>query len=160
MFKTFKTIINSCGNNFTYHSKPGKQFTPILKLDKNISPENVQKIFQSVGWKTRHFDDIKKSLEKSILVVTAWDKDSLVGIARATGDGIFTATVWDLAVHPEYQRLGVGSRIINCMLTKLDAYGIPLVTLYTDCSNKDFYTKLGFGTQFNKIISMFRYRKQ
>lgn len=160
MFKTFKTIINSCEHNFIGHFKPKKMFIPVIKFEKNLPPESIQKVFNAVGWKTRNFDDIKKSLEKSIIVVTAWDNDTLIGVARATGDGVFTATVWDLAVIPQYQRLGVGSRIINSMLTKLDACGILLVTLYTDCSNKYFYSKIGFGTQFNKIISMFRYRKQ
>lgn len=157
MFKTLRSIINT--ENNANEARSEKKINILIKCEKNIAPEKVQDIFLSVGWKLRSFDDIRNSLERSILVVSAWDNDKLIGIGRATGDGIFTATVWDLAVRPEYQRNGVGRKIINSMLTKLDACGIPLITLYTDCSNKNFYSKLGFGIQFNKIISMFRYRK-
>lgn len=130
-----------------------------IKIDytKNIPPVLIQKLYLSVGWQYRNIQDINISLVKSMLIVTAWDEEILVGIARATGDGIFNATIWDVAVKPAYQKHGIGSLIMKSMLTKLDDYGIPLITLYTEFSKKDFYSKLGFETNIKKIISMYRF---
>ena len=82
-----------------------------LKLDEiriqhtnDVSPSMVQSLYIAVGWQYRDIQDIKKAMEKSILVTSAWHKDLLIGIARATGDGIFNATIWDVAVKPNYQK--------------------------------------------------------
>ena len=36
----------------------------------------------------------------------------LAGFARATGDLTLTASIWDLAIHPELQGLGLGRRLL------------------------------------------------
>ncbi|MFH0703136.1 MAG: GNAT family N-acetyltransferase [bacterium] len=130
-----------------------------IKYTKNILPELVQSLYLSVGWQYREIKDIKNSLNKSILITSAWDKQSLIGIARATGDGVFNATIWDVAVNPSYQNFGIGKLIIKSMLTKLDDYDIPLITLYTKWAKKDFYSKLGFESNLNTVIGMYRYKK-
>jgi ribosomal protein S18 acetylase RimI-like enzyme len=83
----------------------------------------------------------------------------LIGIGRATGDGIFNATIWDVAVRPAYQNSGVGSLIVKTMLTKLNDYGIPLITLYTEWPKKSFYSKLGFEFNSN-IIGMYKHNNR
>lgn len=126
---------------------------------KNISPEQVQELFNSVHWQYRKTSEIEDSFKKSILVISAWDNEILIGMGRATGDGIFNATIWDVAVRPMYQNSGIGTLIIKTMLTKLRACGIPLITLYTESQKKDFYSKLGFETH-SSIIGMFKYNKR
>lgn len=36
----------------------------------------------------------------------------LAGFVRATGDVTLTASIWDLAIHPELQGLGLGRRLL------------------------------------------------
>jgi aralkylamine N-acetyltransferase len=146
---------------FRLSNSPKKKISNKIKVqyNKDIPPELVQNLYISVGWQYRELQDITKSITKSVLVVTAWDEDILIGIARATGDGIYNATIWDVAVRPAYQKQGIGTLIIKSMLTKLDAYGIPLVTLYTMWAKKDFYSKLGFESNFDKVVGMYRYKK-
>ena len=54
---------------------------------------------------------MKRALEFSILVGGLWRHDQkfprLVGFARCTGDGVLEATVWDVAVIPVYQGVGL-----------------------------------------------------
>jgi len=130
-----------------------------IKFSRDIAADEVQKLYLSVGWQYREVQDIKKSIEKSVLVASVWLDENLIGFARATGDGIYNATIWDVAVKPSFQSRGVGSFLIKSMLTKLDSYGIPLITLYTECAKKNFYSKFGFESNFNKIIGMYRSRK-
>jgi GNAT superfamily N-acetyltransferase len=47
------------------------------------------------------------------LVITAWDGERLVGILRALTDGAYSAYIADLAVHPDYQRQGVGKQLLD-----------------------------------------------
>jgi GNAT superfamily N-acetyltransferase len=59
----------------------------------------------------------------SCSVVSAWQGDRLVGIGRATSDGVFRAVLWDVVVAEEHQGLGLGRRIVQALLaSRLKAY--------------------------------------
>lgn len=45
------------------------------------------------------------------LVVTAWDDEVLVGIARSMTDFHYACYLSDLAVHQDYQRRGIGKQL-------------------------------------------------
>jgi predicted N-acetyltransferase YhbS len=47
------------------------------------------------------------------LVVTAWDGDVLVGVARSLSDFVFCTYLADLAVRLEYQRGGIGKELLR-----------------------------------------------
>ena len=130
-----------------------------IKYDKEITAEFVQQLYISVGWQNRDCFEIKRSLEGSFLVVSAWIDEELIGLARATGDGVFSVTIWDFAVKPPYQKQGIGKLLLNSMLAKLNDYSIPLITLYSELDKKNFYSKLGFECGSKKIIGMYKYNK-
>ena len=130
-----------------------------IKYDKNIPPEFIQQIYASVGWQHRDCINITRSIEGSFLVVTAWLDEMLVGLARATGDGVFSVTIWDFAVKPSHQKRGIGKLLLNSMLSKLNDYDIPLITLYSELDKKNFYSKLGFEYGSKNIIGMYKYNK-
>ena len=52
-------------------------------------------------------------LAKANLVITAWDGDTLVGIARSLTDFCYVAYLSDLAVRESHQRLGIGKELIR-----------------------------------------------
>jgi len=123
---------------------------------KDISAASVQDICASVGWSKREPDLISQALENSLAVASVWDKGLLVAFARATGDKVFNATVWDVVVRPSHQRLGLGTLVMNELLTQLDVYHIPLITLYADPGTDSFYKKFGFLTDPSGVRGMFR----
>jgi ribosomal protein S18 acetylase RimI-like enzyme len=124
--------------------------------DKNISPLQVQDLCASVGWSRRDPVLIAKALNFSLAVVSAWDKEVMVGFARATGDQVFNATIWDVAVRPSYQKRGVGRLLMIELLKELDSYSIPLITLYADPGTDGFYKRFGFSTDPSGVRGMFR----
>jgi GNAT superfamily N-acetyltransferase len=54
-----------------------------------------------------------KMIQAANLVVTAWDGDTLVGVARSLSDYCFCTYLSDLAVRLEYQRRGIGKELIR-----------------------------------------------
>jgi GNAT superfamily N-acetyltransferase len=52
-------------------------------------------------------------LANANLVITAWDGERLVGIARCLSDFSYVTYVSDLAVHLDYQRTGIGKELIR-----------------------------------------------
>lgn len=45
--------------------------------------------------------------------ITAYDGKTLVGVLRILTDGYFFGTITELLVHPEYQKQGIGSRLLQ-----------------------------------------------
>ena len=58
-------------------------------------------------------DAIGAMLAAANLVVSAWDGDKLVGLARSLSDFVFCTYLSDLAVRLEYQRQGIGKELLR-----------------------------------------------
>ncbi len=108
----------------------------------------LDQLLQTVGWSRRPMRRVKRALEFSVLVVGVWRHDDkfprLVGFARCTGDGILEATIWDVAINPVYQGLGLGKVLMKYLLKKLKATGISKVTLFADAGVVKFYKNQGW----------------
>jgi N-acetylglutamate synthase-like GNAT family acetyltransferase len=69
--------------------------------------------------------------------------DRLIGFARATSDGIYRATIWDVVIHPEYRGSGVGSNLLETVLSHPRMKWVERVYLMTT-HQQEFYEKIGF----------------
>lgn len=76
------------------------------------------------------------------IVITAWDKEKLVGIARALSDLVYVTYLADLVVHENYQQQGIGKQLID--LTQAQAAPDCMLVLLSAPQANDFYPKLGF----------------
>ena len=87
-------------------------------------------------------DRMAAMLRNANLVITAWDGDLLVGIARSISDYSFTTYLSDLAVRVSHQRTGIGKELMR----RTQAAGGPHTTLLLlsapDAEN--YYPHVGF----------------
>jgi predicted N-acetyltransferase YhbS len=81
-------------------------------------------------------------LKNASLIVTAWDSERLVGIARTLTDFAYVAYLADLAVDAAHQRQGIGQRLIAETRLRLQP-GCMVVLLAAPKAN-DYYAGLGF----------------
>ena len=85
---------------------------------------------------------MKQMIANANLVVTAWSGDRLIGIARSLTDFGYVAYLADLAVDQEFQRHGIGKRLIAETRTKLGA-GAKIVLLSAP-NAVEYYPRIGF----------------
>ena len=122
---------------------------------KNYSAYNekeILKLYSSVGW-TAYTDDpqaLKQGFQNSLLVLAAYEREELLGIIRAVGDGVTIVFIQDLLVFPEKQRKGVGTALVKAVLKRY--LTVRQLELTTDQSPETaaFYESLGFS-EFAKI---------
>jgi ribosomal protein S18 acetylase RimI-like enzyme len=92
----------------------------------------------------------------SCSVVSAWEGGRLVGIGRATSDGVFRAVLWDVVVAEEHQGRGLGRRIVQALLASPPVAGSERVYLMTTNSS-GFYERLGFsGEHGQQLLVLYR----
>ena len=56
---------------------------------------------------------LEHAFEHSLRILGAHDGEKLVGIIRAVGDGYSVLFIQDILVLPEYQRKGIGNRLMD-----------------------------------------------
>jgi GNAT superfamily N-acetyltransferase len=63
--------------------------------------------------------DIARAFHGSYAAVFAFKGEMLVGAARATSDGVFYASVFDVVIAPDHQGNGAGRMIMERLLERL-----------------------------------------
>ena len=134
-------------NSFEFTHKD-KQEIFVCSKHKEFDLIELDQLLQTVGWSRRPIRRVKRALENSILVVGLWRHDKnfprLIGFARCTGDGVIEATIWDVAINPVYQGLGLGKELMKYILKELKKIGILKVTLFADADVVSFYKRQGW----------------
>ena len=123
-----------------------------IKHYSAYNEKEILKVYSSVGW-TAYTDDpqaLKQGFQNSLLVLAAYEREELLGIIRAVGDGVTIVFIQDLLVFPEKQRKGVGTALVKAVLKRYQT--VRQIELTTDQSPETaaFYESLGFS-EFAKI---------
>ncbi|MHC4216296.1 MAG: GNAT family N-acetyltransferase [Planctomycetota bacterium] len=124
-----------------------------------VTAEEMQCLLESVGHGAhRSIERNRLALAGSIFVAGARSKGKLVGILRLVGDGGYILHVADLEVHPDFQRKGIGRKLmemgIDFARNKRIGTGENLgeFTLFADVGADRFYEKLGFTLAPNGMV--------
>jgi len=125
---------------------------------KDIVPatEAVVSLFESSGIHRPTVDKVRIAamLSRADLVVTAWDGEELVGIARSLTDFCYCCYLSDLAVAAPYQRQGIGKQLVA--MTKEAVGELTTLILVSAPSAVDYYPRIGM----EKLDSAFAIRRK
>jgi N-acetylglutamate synthase-like GNAT family acetyltransferase len=105
----------------------------------------IQELFKAAAFwaRERKIEDWEIAIGNSEPVVTVWDGSRAIGFARATSDGIYRATIWDVAIHPDYQGAGLGRQLVQTVLSHPRMCRVERVYLMTTYK-QSFYERIGF----------------
>ncbi len=119
----------------------------------DIDLYQLQQLFNLAAFwaKERSIKDWGIAIANSEPVISIWDRELLIGFARATSDGIYRATIWDVVIHPDYQGKGLGSKLVETVLSHPRMQKVERVYLMTT-HQQEFYQKIGF--QVNNTTTM------
>lgn len=109
--------------------------------------EEILRLYTEVGWTayTKDMSALEQGYKHSLLVLSAYENEELLGIVRAVGDGHTIVFVQDILVFPEKQRQGVGTALLKAVLDRYP--DVRQIELITDNTPKTvaFYKSLGFS---------------
>ena len=117
--------------------------------EKKFTQEQVQQLFLSVGWISGQYPErLYKALMYSSTVLTVWDADNLVGLARVLDDTEMLAQIHYVLVHPDYQGQGIAGKMIEQIKEKYKNF-LYIEGMPEDKNNVPFYEKHGFSVMEN-----------
>ncbi len=82
-------------------------------------------------------------IKNSNLIVSAWDSDKLIGIARSMTDFHYACYLSDLAVDKKYQKRNVGKKLQTITQEQLGSK-CKLILIAAPASNS-YYKHIGFA---------------
>ena len=116
------------------------------EFDASVSPAVLADLRQAVGWNRMERDLSDPRLTRR-LHLCAFDGERLVGFADVVTNGVTDAYIQDVMVHPDYQRQGVGTQLMQRILARLEAGGVYMVSvIYGEEALRPFYERFGFTT--------------
>ncbi len=74
-------------------------------------------------------------IDNSVIIITAWDNDKLIGIARAITDYSYCCYLSDLAINKEYQNKGIGKELVQLVQKDIgEEVALILTFIGTKCN--------------------------
>ena len=114
--------------------------------NRKITPDQFRELLvRSTLGERRPLDDaaaIQAMVEHANLMVTCWEGDRLVGAARSLTDFLYCCYLADLAVDRDFQRQGIGQKLIA--LTHGQLGPNARIILLAAPAAADYYAPLGF----------------
>ncbi len=123
-----------------------------FRTNAPVSTGQVIELFRSSGINRPVEDEarIAQMLRYGNLTITAWHGTQLVGFARSLTDYCFCCYLSDLAVRGDFQRRGIGKKLIE--LTKAQVGEQTTLLLLAAPAAKDYYPKTGMDRYVDTFV--------
>ena len=108
---------------------------------------DIKTLYEACGWisYTKDAHMLENASKHSLSMMGAYDGETLVGFARAVGDGHSILYIQDLLLLPAYRRHGLGSNLLQALILRYP--GVYQTVLMTDDTPgmQSFYEQNGFA---------------
>ncbi|WP_075603709.1 GNAT family N-acetyltransferase [Saccharicrinis aurantiacus] len=128
----------------------------VLSDSKELDSVQVIELYKKNNWSSADKpNELLNALKNSHGLISAWDKDKLVGLANAISDGFLVVYYPHLLILPDYQGKGIGRMIMDKLQEKYKHFHQQI--LVADGNSVEFYAKCGFE-QAGKCTPMWIYK--
>ena len=124
-----------------------------IEADAVLAPSEVNAAYAWVEWPRREPWRLDAIARTSTWFAARNDEDGLVGVARLVDDGGLHASLWDLIVRPDRQRLGIGTLLARAALDR--CADRRLVALVSTPAAVEFFASLGFAPESHGHVAMY-----
>jgi ribosomal protein S18 acetylase RimI-like enzyme len=117
-----------------------------------IDWDELSELYRIAPLGIKSVSDLELVFTNSRFKCFIFDGVKLIGVGRALADGRDCSYICDIAIHPEYQGLGIGKKIVQYLVEKSN--GHKKIILYANPGKEGFYSRLGFK-MMNTAMAIF-----
>lgn len=111
--------------------------------DREFTVDDILPIYRAYEWSSANKPSaLLAGLQSSHHVVHAWVGNRLVGIGNAISDGHLVVYYPHLLVHPDFERMGIGSGVMKRLMSNYAGFHQQMLT--ADGNAVAFYERNGF----------------
>ena len=126
----------------------------MIRYVDQITAEEYMNLRKMVGWVQFPLEEAQACIDNAYMVQCVRDDDKAIGVVRLLWDGGYIAFLSDVIVDPEYQRQGIGRKLVEACINRLKkdmkpGYKVKL-TLNSAKGKEPFYEKFGFRVRPNE----------
>ncbi|MGY3766279.1 GNAT family N-acetyltransferase [Vagococcus vulneris] len=129
------------------------------QIGNRLELTQIMSLYDSVGW-TAYTDDygtLNRAIRHSLFVLTAWDKEQLIGLIRVVGDGETIIYIQDLLVRPSYHRQGIGQELLKRTLEEFKDVRQKVLLTVEGTKIRRFYESCGFvSCDQGQLVAFYR----
>lgn len=121
-------------------------------------PEELNQLFGRANLPVRNLEKLEIALQHSMFCVTArtFKEKELVGFVRATSDGVFNTTVWDLAIDRNLPNQEATAKLLLTRLQREAAKIVPncAISVFASAQAYDWFQQMNFVEDKKGIRAM------
>lgn len=115
----------------------------VFRESTDVPKQAVLDLYRANNWSSVNKpDQLHQALLNSHALVTAWDGNVLVGLANSISDGFLVVYYPHVVVHPDYQRQGIGRRMMALLMRRYE--GFHQHSVLADKGAVPFFEQCGF----------------
>ncbi len=123
----------------------------------NVDWNELSNLYKIAPLGNKKSDDLRTVFSNSMYKCFVYSEEILVGAGRALADGIDCSYICDVAIHPDFQKQGIGKEIVNKLVEYSEGYS--KIILFANVGKEPFYAKLGFD-KMNTAMAIFKNREK
>jgi GNAT superfamily N-acetyltransferase len=124
-----------------------------IRTDPFPSNEEIQSLWTAC-WGSPPSGDYSAILRRSLCHVGAYDGPRLIGFVNVAWDGGIHAFILDTCVHPDWQRQGIATRLVQQATTTARTRGAHWLHVDFEPHLAEFYRKCGFRATLAGLIDL------
>jgi ribosomal protein S18 acetylase RimI-like enzyme len=113
------------------------------RIHPELTSEDLNALFENV-WDDHVPADLTNVLSHSLTNICAYRADKLIGYVNVAWDGGMHAFLLDTAVHREFRRQGIGTKLVEHAIAEVRARGLKWLHVDFEPHLEGFYRRCGF----------------
>lgn len=150
------SLINAEMNELEHVKNRHEQFQWFYD-SQNLDWSELAHLYKIAPLGDRKIENLQISFSNSKYKCFVYDNKKLIGVGRSVADGIDVSYLCDVAIHPDYQKLGIGKAIVTRLVDFSQGYN--KIILFASIGKEPFYAKLGFD-KMNTAMAIFKNRQR
>lgn len=121
--------------------------------ENKLTAQEFVYLTEVVGWGSPNIKQIEIALKNTIYSISVEMNGKIIGMGRIIGDGARIFYIQDVVIHPDYQRIGIGTQIMEKLLNYIENLPFSshniMVGLMSAKGKEGFYERFGFRKRPN-----------
>jgi len=110
------------------------------------SVDAYRNLRRAVDWPTPVPEVVGSALKNVLCGFIVEKKSDIIGMATVIGDGFLFFYIQDVIIHPDHQRQGIGTNLMEAVMAYINSRAAPkaYIALFSAKGLEPFYKRYGF----------------